>query len=534
MTLNLLKRAEKGSALSATEHDNNFTAIETEVNAKLDSSDASVTNAREWTAATATQAEAEAGTSTTRLAFTPLRVFQAIAAWWAASSAKTKLDGIASGATANATDAQLRDRATHTGTQAAGTIAGLSAVATTGAYADLTGKPTLGTAAAAATGDFATAAQGTKADSAMQASDVGTVATQVEVEAGMGTAVQRFSVLRLWQAIAAWWTSISTAAGRALVTAADAAAQRTAMEAARSGAVTGSGLTMATARLLGRSTAGTGAPEEITLGTNLSFTGTTLNAAGGVGSPGGSDTQVQFNDGGAFAGASGWTWNKTTNTMTLASGTQTTSNPGQVVTQTWNAGAVTFTGWRLNVTDTASAAASLLSDWQVGGTSQASISKTGGLTLGVAAPSSLAAVLRFRVPNATVGILMQQQSGSAYSFFDMLSSSGQSLFRLDEAGRLGLGRSTGIEAWVQTEAGNTLAQRNGTSAQESRIYGTFPDASNYRRLSKGMSTAGVAFLRPEGAGTGASGNVLHISGLPTSNPGPGILWNDAGTVKVGT
>lgn len=35
---------------------------------------------------------------------------------------KNKLDGIASGATANSTDAQLRDRSTHTGTQLASTI----------------------------------------------------------------------------------------------------------------------------------------------------------------------------------------------------------------------------------------------------------------------------------------------------------------------------------------------------------------------------------------------------------------------------
>jgi Repeat of unknown function (DUF5907) len=39
-----------------------------------------------------------------------------------------------------------------------------------------------------------------------------------------------------------------------------------------------------TARLLGRNTAGTGDVEEITLGTNLSFSGTTLNASGGGGS----------------------------------------------------------------------------------------------------------------------------------------------------------------------------------------------------------------------------------------------------------
>jgi hypothetical protein len=55
---------------------------------------------------------------------------------------KTKLAGIATGATANATDAQLRDRATHTGTQAAGTITGLAAVATSGDYDDLSDKPT--------------------------------------------------------------------------------------------------------------------------------------------------------------------------------------------------------------------------------------------------------------------------------------------------------------------------------------------------------------------------------------------------------
>jgi hypothetical protein len=111
------------------------------------SSDSRLADSREWSAATATQAEAEAGSSTSRLAFTPQRVFQAIAAWWNASAAKTKLDGIATGATANATDAELRDRATHTGTQAAGTITGLAAVATSGAYADLTGRPTLDAAA---------------------------------------------------------------------------------------------------------------------------------------------------------------------------------------------------------------------------------------------------------------------------------------------------------------------------------------------------------------------------------------------------
>ena len=39
----------------------------------------------------------------------------------------TKLTGIAAGATANSTDAQLRDRTTHTGSQIIGTVTGLQA-----------------------------------------------------------------------------------------------------------------------------------------------------------------------------------------------------------------------------------------------------------------------------------------------------------------------------------------------------------------------------------------------------------------------
>lgn len=50
--------------------------------------------------------------------------------------------------------------------------------------------------------------------------------------------------------------------------------------AAVAGAVTASGLTMATNRLLGRSTASTGAIEEISLGTNLTLSGGVLSAAG--------------------------------------------------------------------------------------------------------------------------------------------------------------------------------------------------------------------------------------------------------------
>jgi len=75
---------------------------------------------------------------------------------------------------------------------------------------------------------------------------------------------------------------------------------------ASAGAIGSSGLTMATARLLGRTTATTGAVEEISIGANLTLTGGVLAATGGGGgggTPGGSTTQVQYNNAGAFAGA---------------------------------------------------------------------------------------------------------------------------------------------------------------------------------------------------------------------------------------
>jgi hypothetical protein len=50
---------------------------------------------------------------------------------------------------------------------------------------------------------------------------------------------------------------------------------------ANSGATTASGLTMSTARLLGRSTASTGAIEEITVGSGLTLSSGTLSASGG-------------------------------------------------------------------------------------------------------------------------------------------------------------------------------------------------------------------------------------------------------------
>lgn len=102
----------------------------------------------------ASQLEAETGTDPSK-AMTPLTTAQAIAAQGA-----TQFASAAQGA--------LADSAVQPGD--------LATIATTGAYADLTGKPTLGTAAATDSTDYATAAQGALADTAVQPADLGSLA----------------------------------------------------------------------------------------------------------------------------------------------------------------------------------------------------------------------------------------------------------------------------------------------------------------------------------------------------------------------
>ena len=87
--------------------------------------------------------------------------------------------------------------------------------------------------------------------------------------------------------------------------------------------------------------------------------------SGGGGTPGGSNTQIQYNSSGTFAGASGLTTNGTE--LTIASGTKTADAPVLNMSQTWNNGAVTFTGLKFNVTDTASNPLSAALEIQYGG-----------------------------------------------------------------------------------------------------------------------------------------------------------------------
>jgi len=77
-------------------------------------------------------------------------------------------------------------------------------------------------------------------------------------------------------------------------------------------------------------TSGSGTPG--TSGTSGSSGSSGTSGTSGVTNPGGSNTQVQFNDNGSFGGDSGFTYNKTDNTVTITSVSSTT--PALVIANT--------------------------------------------------------------------------------------------------------------------------------------------------------------------------------------------------------
>ena len=207
------------------------------------------------------------------------------------------------------------------------------------------------------------------------------------------------------------------------------------------------------------------------------------------------------------------------------------------MSDTWNDSGTTFTAIKMDVTDTDSASDSLLMDLQVDGTSKFSVDKGGNLTITPDGSGSGSGLI-FGNFGGTTGI---RQYGTGKLGVDLNGTAkvaivGDSVIGLQVDSDMVIGwagPSVGVPSDLRLyrDAADSLAQKRGANAQTYNIYNT-DDGTNYERLRIGWD-ANVMEIKPEAAGTGTT-RELHISGLPTADPGPGILWNDAGTVKVGT
>jgi hypothetical protein len=199
------------------------------------------------------------------------------------------------------------------------------------------------------------------------------------------------------------------------------------------------------------------------------------------------------------------------------------------MTDTWNAGATTFTAVKMDVTDTASASGSLLLDLQVGGSSRFSVTKAGRVTFlaGASADPSVwiagNTIYRGATQGATALIF-----GTATN--DVFAVAQNTTAGAVLAGPLNF--STAISATADTvlvrDAADTLAQRRGTNAQELRVYETFTDVSNYRRGYFRVAS-GTLRIGWEGLGTGGtSGNTVVHSG---AGAGSEVYISTSGTLR---
>lgn len=195
--------------------------------------------------------------------------------------------------------------------------------------------------------------------------------------------------------------------------------------------------------------------------------------------------------------------------LDLAGGTMTgqlvlqlASATGAVnVSPTWNNGAVSFVGIYGRVTNTASGAASKLID------------------LGTVAAGSLFSVDATGIMEGfdVRGIYVR---GVAFCKGEQIVIGGLNQVYLwhDGNGKLRLQGYGSTDPFYELQLGNPHA--------------TTPTAATIKAHNVTTGT-GADLILSGGTGSVANGNVI-ISKLPTSNPGPGILWNSGGTPAIGT
>jgi hypothetical protein len=271
------------------------------------------------------------------------------------------------------------------------------------------------------------------------------------------------------------------------------------------------------------------------------------DATGTVALVAGSSSQVVYNNAGAYAGLSTFTTDGTNITLTgrfisslngaasappgtftgtwFTGGTSTTTKPQVVIEPT----GTTSTAWSTSGTgigvNAASGFAGNLLDLQVNGTSQFNVSaSTGSITLGSSASTGTAlSAFGTRLQIGVLGGPSAYAYRTTLGFYWLGSSSDQSVPKFSIPQTLNLsGSSTQTVTdgvLITRDADNILAQRNGTNAQTSRVYGTFTDASNYVRAAL-SSTSTAVTLAAETAGTGADDIPLNLTAAGT------------GTIKV--
>jgi hypothetical protein len=210
--------------------------------------------------------------------------------------------------------------------------------------------------------------------------------------------------------------------------------------------------------------------------------------------------------------------------LTLTGGTVTASAPLIDATQTWNNGAVTFTGLAATITNTASATSSLVARLTVGSTNVFEVDAR-GFTKVRKVSTSTEFVPVFEVLRGTTSVVRLRDDGDISGSAFAVGTGGNVIINTSGVGiqstaRFGISSSAAASTTdcdLHRDAADTFAQRRGINAQTFRLYGqiTGTDVSatgNYERGYMRWSAAGGTFQigTEKGSGGGAA-RALELS-----------------------
>lgn len=138
---------------------------------------------------------------------------------------------------------------------------------------------------------------------------------------------------------------------------------------------------------------------------------------------------------------------------------------------------------------------------------------TGKVIVNNASQDALQFVGAYSKITANVGLMFTGSPG--VSDKAMISTANNKGFSVVSSGSFGWDANASnitdvLDTIIVRDAAGIVAQRNGTNAQTSRVYGTYTDASNYVRASLSSSSTLVT-LAAETAGTGADNVDINIT-----------------------
>ena len=317
-----------------------------------------------------------------------------------------------------------------------------------------------------------------------------------------------------------------------------AAAARTALAVVPTGAITTSGLTMATARILGRTTASAGAVEEIAIGTGLTFASGTLTGTGGTVTSVAMSVPTGFSVAGTpitstgtfavtyAAGYQGYTTTEAAklasiatvpgNTTTFLRGDGTWSNTltGQIVAAT----SITLTGTNGRI----------LSDFTTGATASPGrtyfqTSTTNGSTNvgvlpnGTGGQGLLSAFGGSDPANSRYIQLLAQNAGSVQLISGATGTAvaNPNIDMVIGGSVVGTFSTTGLAVPVTVQGGTIVSGQNFVSASTACVVST--------------TGTGVVYLRPNGAGSSSGQFLVNNNGDIQAQ---GLLYANDGVVST--